>query len=139
MRIVNEATSLMITVTIMTLVVNISIAVYGVFTRPSLTKKIISLIMCTDSINIFAVIIGFRISVRYPSPPILPEPPDLDYLQVFVSRSVDPIPQALLVTAIVIGLATSVFLMGLSILYYKHFGTTDIRAFSEEDADEAPE
>lgn len=56
-----------------------------------------------------------------------------------MSRSVDPIPQALLVTAIVIGLATSVLLMGLSILYYKHFGTTDMRAFPEEDTDETPE
>jgi len=128
-----------VTVVATVVTVNVAIAIYGIFSRPSLIKKVIALVLFTDSVNILAVIVGFRIAGPFPSPPILPgQPAKPEDIGVFPARSVDPIPQALLVTAIVIGLAVSVFLLGLAVLYYKHFGTTDTRVIPEVEEAEAP-
>jgi len=113
--------------------VNIAIALYGVFSRPSLVKKFMCLLLFTDSMNLFAVFIGFRL-VRgvYPSPPILSEEPrTLEELEVFTSIAVDPLPQALVLTAVVIGLATSMFILSLILAYYEHYKTTNIHAVKE--------
>jgi multisubunit Na+/H+ antiporter MnhC subunit len=40
---------------------------------------------------------------------------------------VDPLPQAMVLTAIVIGLATSAMLLAIAIRLYKKYGTFDIR------------
>ncbi len=136
----SDPLTIIVTVVMTVVVVNVAIATYGIFSRPSLVKKIIALVLFTDSIYILAVIVGFRISNRFPSPPILPEQPTSpEDIRVFLGRSVDPVPQVLLVTAIVIGLAVSVFLLGLAVLYYKHFGTTDTRVPLGVEMDEAPE
>jgi len=113
---------------IVAFIVNIAIALYGIFSRPSLIKKYMCLLLFTDSINLFAVFLGFRL-VRgsYSSPPILSEEPRTPGdLEAFVGRAVDPLPQALTLTAIVIGLASSMFILGLILMYYKHYGTTNI-------------
>jgi len=114
-------------------IANIAIALYGVFSRPSLVKKFMCLLLFTDSINIFAVFIGFRLVYgSYPSPPILSEEPrTLKDLEKFAEIAVDPLPQALTLTAIVIGLATSMFILGLILAYYKHYGTTNIHVVRE--------
>ena len=110
------------------LVVNIGIALYGIFSRPSLVKKFICLIMFTDSLNLFAVFIGFRLLSRtYPSPPVRGRAPlGESELEELVETTVDPLPQALVITAIVIGLATSMFILGLILMYYEHYKTTSI-------------
>jgi len=136
----SDLPSAIVTVVVTAVIVNIAIAIYGIFSRPSLVKKIVALVLFTDSVNVLAVVVGFRAPGTFPSPPILPEQPARpEDLRTFLARSVDPIPQALLVTAIVIGLAVSVFLLGLAVLYYKHFGTTDTRIPQEVEVGEAPE
>uniref|UniRef100_A0A7C5XKJ1 Na+/H+ antiporter subunit C n=1 Tax=Ignisphaera aggregans TaxID=334771 RepID=A0A7C5XKJ1_9CREN len=112
---------------------NIAVALYGIFSRPSLIKKLLCLIIFADSINIFAIFIGFRyIPSLYPSPPILSDiPTTVKDIQNFVTVSVDPLPQALVLTAIVIGLASSMFLISLILMYYRHYGTTDIHVSEE--------
>ncbi|MEM4786273.1 MAG: sodium:proton antiporter, partial [Desulfurococcaceae archaeon] len=45
----------------------------------------------------------------------------------FIKRSVDPLPQALVLTAIVIGLAVTLFLVFLTLQIYRTYGTLDIR------------
>jgi Multisubunit Na+/H+ antiporter, MnhC subunit len=121
--------------------VNIAIAMYGIFTRPSLSKKFICLLMFTDSINLFALFIGFRlIRGAYPKPPILSnEPISLDELEDFKSIAVDPLPQALVLTAIVISLAVSMLLLGLILMYYEHYGTTSIQAMRSGCVEEVSE
>ncbi len=120
--------SLMFTVVILSLVANIGIALYGIFTKPSLIKKFIALTIFSDSINSFAIAIGFRrVAGSYPSVAVLADVPGSpEELQHFYATSVDPLPQALVLTAIVIGLAVYMFLAGLITLYYKHYGTTRV-------------
>lgn len=133
-----DVLSLVFTVALTAFIVNIVIASYGVFAKHSLVKKIISIAIFSDSINILAITIGFRaLENSYPSPPVLGEKPlSVEDIESFTSIAVDPLPQAFVLTAIVIGLAVTTFLLGLAVIYYRHFGTDDIRASLEEEDDE---
>ncbi|MET1160389.1 MAG: sodium:proton antiporter [Thermoprotei archaeon] len=112
--------------------VNLGLALYGIFFRPSLVKKIIALTILGDTANTFAIILGYR---RWPSPETPSIPPVLvNYLNAthetlaeFQKRAVDPLPQALVLTAIVIGLAVTLFLVFLTLQIYRLYGTTDVR------------
>jgi multicomponent Na+:H+ antiporter subunit C len=81
---------------------------------------------------VFAVFIGYR---AWPSPSTPSRPPILltypfentSVLVEFTARAVDPLPQALVLTAVVIGLAVMVFLIFLGDNLYKHYGTLDMR------------
>ena len=122
----------MLTLIILCMVVNLGIALYGIFFRPSLVKKIIAVTILGDTANTFAIILGYRrwLSPEKPSiPPVL-----LNYanatkeaLAEFSARAVDPLPQALVLTAIVIGLAVTLFLVFLTLQIHRLYGTTDVR------------
>lgn len=108
-------------------VFNIAIALYGLFTRPSLFKKIISLILFSDTINIIAVAIGFRVHPAGSIPPIHSEiPTTLEELVNFSQRSVDPLLQAFVITAVVIGLSIMIFLISIMLRYHELHGSITI-------------
>ncbi|MEM0380248.1 MAG: sodium:proton antiporter [Desulfurococcaceae archaeon] len=112
------------------LIVNLGLSLYGVFFRPSLIKKIIALTIFSDTANTFAILIGFRRWVdNQPSiPPVIVGDYTSEIIQKeFIKRSVDPLPQALVLTAIVIGLAVTLFLVFLTLQIYRTYGTLDIR------------
>lgn len=118
-------------VMIFSLIMNIGISLYGVFRRPSLIKKILALTILGDTANVIAIVVGYR---RWPTPESPPIPPVLtdlkptpETLQAFASAAVDPLPQALVLTAVVIGLAVTVFLVFLAIQVYRLYGTMDMR------------
>jgi len=115
-------------IVIMAIIVNMGVSLYGIFARPSLIKKIIALTIFGDSVYILVTIIGFRRAQPNPVPPILTIiPPTQQDIEYFAMHAVDPLPQALVLTAIVIGLAVTLFLMFLIIQIYRIYGTTDIR------------
>ncbi len=122
----SDPTTFLFAVVVLSLVANTGISLYGVFTRPSLVKKFISLTIFSDTLNSFAIAIGFRRVVGpYPSAAVLSSvPEDPDELLAFAGSAVDPLPQALVLTAIVIGLAVYMFLAGLIMLYHRHYRTT---------------
>jgi len=123
---------------LITFIVNIGIALYGIFAKRSLIKKIMALVIFSDSINVLAIALGYRSPARAsPSPPILTSiPSSPSDIEVFTSTSVDPLPQALVITAVVIGLSVIVFLISLVVKYYEHYNTVDLILRSEEGADE---
>lgn len=117
----------MFSLVVISLLVNLGIALYGVLIRPNIVKKIISLTILGDSANTFAILIGYR--AIYPvSPPVqIYVPPSPSNVSQLVNVSVDPLPQALVLTAIVIGLAVNVFLIFLAVQIYRLYGTLDMR------------
>jgi len=124
---------IMFLTTITSLYLNIAISLYGVIAKPNLVKKFIALTIAQDSINVTAILMGYRIWREVIlQPPVLlnwnPLPKDL---QDFVNRAVDPLPQALVLTAIVIGLAVNVFLVGAILHLYRHFKTVDMDEISK--------
>jgi multicomponent Na+:H+ antiporter subunit C len=123
-----DARTYLFAVTYIAIFVNIVIALYGIFVRPHIMKKIIALSIFGDSTYIYAIIIGFRKAEPYPVIPIMTTwEPAPEYVKSFVAKAVDPLPPALVLTAVVIGLAVMLFLVFLSIQAYRVFGTLDIR------------
>jgi multicomponent Na+:H+ antiporter subunit C len=95
--------------------VTIGVSIYGIIVRPHIVKKLVLLTILTDAANVMAVLFGYYL--RATSPPVYPGGslegftfPSSGQLREFSSISVDPIPQVLIVTAIVIGLAELIFL-----------------------------
>ncbi len=90
---------------------------YGVITRRNLVKIAISLSIMEFSIFLLLALVGY---VEGGVAPIVnPSDP--------VKTYVDPLPQAMVLTAIVIGLATTAMLMAVIIRLYRKYGTFDIR------------
>ncbi len=94
---------------------------YGVITRRNLVKIAISLSIMEFSTFLFFALIG------YVEGGIAPIVDPADPGQVYV----DPLPQALVLTAIVIGLATTSMLMAVIIRIFRKYKTFDIREINE--------
>lgn len=94
---------------------------YGVVTRRNLVKIAISLSIMEFSTFLFLALIGYKEGGI--APIVNPEDP----LKVYV----DPLPQALVLTAIVIGLATTAMLMSVIIRLYRKYKTFDIREINK--------
>jgi multicomponent Na+:H+ antiporter subunit C len=93
------------------------VGLYGVITRRNLIKIAVSLSIMEISTFLFFALLGYIDSGI--APIVDPADPDKTY--------VDPLPQALVLTAIVIGLATTALLMAVIIRLYRKYGTFDIR------------
>ncbi len=68
------------------------------------------------AVNLFFVLAGYRLHGRAP---ILAK-------DQVINNIVDPLPQALVLTSIVIGLAVTALIVGLAIRIYEKYGTFDI-------------
>ncbi|ABN69760.1 Membrane bound protein complex subunit mbxG [Staphylothermus marinus F1] len=115
----------------------IVITVYGMATRPNIVKKLILLSILGDTANLIAVMIGVHAGMI--KPPVFPgisftDHPVVGYNKLlnFAGEAVDPVPQVLVVTAIVIGLAVLVFLGYVALLLYQKYGTLDVRLLEKK-------
>jgi multicomponent Na+:H+ antiporter subunit C len=93
------------------------VGLYGVITRRNLVKIVISLSIMEFSTFLLFALIG------YVDGGVAPIVNPSDPVKVYV----DPLPQALVLTAIVIGLATTAMLMAVIIRLYRKYKTLDIR------------
>jgi multisubunit Na+/H+ antiporter MnhC subunit len=92
------------------------IGLYAVLTKRNLIKKVIGFGIIEYAVNLLFVLFGYKTDAVAPifSQGVLGE--------IFV----DPIPQALVLTSIVIGLGTTALMVGLCMRIYEHYGTFDI-------------
>lgn len=129
-------TTLLFNILLLSLGANIAISIYGIVSKPNMVKKIIALTILSDTINVIAIIVGFRLA----NPPIPPihTPISNDTYVILLNRAVDPIPQALVLTAIVIGLALIVFLAFLTLRIFRIFGTVNLHEVLETIYKELP-
>ncbi len=97
------------------------IGFYGAMVKKSLLKIVISLSVIDSGLNLLIVTIGYYKGGTAPifSPGFLKNFKD-------VSKMVDPIPQALVLTAIVIGFGVTAVALALVIRLYRHHGTLNI-------------
>lgn len=108
----------------------LAVGLYGIFAKRNVIKKILGLVIAEHAINLFLVAIGYRAGKE---PPILTEAVrDADpTLKTFVAQSVDPLPQALVLTSIVIGLGVVMLLVALTLRIREHSGTLDTSRLNE--------
>lgn len=111
------------------LIVISALAIYGIARRPNMIKKIIALSIFGDTANVFAIFIGFRAGGPGSiSPPVYPTvKPGPSDIETMVKVAVDPLPQVLVLTAIVINMAVTALLVFLAIQLYRAYGTLDAR------------
>lgn len=98
----------------------IAIGLYGVVVKKNVVKIVISLVIMEYGINLLIILIGFR---KGGHAPILDKGMDV---AAFASGAVDPLPQALVLTAIVISLGVLALLVAICIRLYERYGTFDI-------------
>ena len=93
-----------------------SVGLYCVVVKRDLIKIIIGISIIDCSVYLFLVLIGYRIEGRSPIHAETQE----------ILNMVDPLPQALVLTAIVIGLAVLGLLIAVALRLYEKYGTFDI-------------
>ena len=97
------------------------IGMYAIVAKKNLIKIVVGLLILEYSVNLFLVLLCYRKGGR---PPILlAENKDM---VGFIKGSVDPLPQALILTSIVIGLGVLALTVALVIRLYDKYGTFDI-------------
>lgn len=94
------------------------IGVYGAITKRDLIKIILAIGIMGYSVNLFLVLIAYRTGALVP---ILKEG-----LKISAAKMVDPLPQALVLTSIVIELGITALMAALSIRIYEKYDTLDI-------------
>lgn len=105
----------------------LAVCAYAIVLKSNLIKKILGLTIMIDVVNLFLILTGYRRTAG-PIPPIYPTP---EQVQVVVERAVDPLPQALVLTAIVIDMCVTAFAIALVVLVYRAYGTLDVRKIRE--------
>jgi multicomponent Na+:H+ antiporter subunit C len=100
----------------------IIIGLYLVLTKRNLIKIIIGLDLFETGIFILLVCTGY---IKGGTAPIFSK------TGLNPALMVDPVPQALVLTAIVIGVATLALALSLAIRLYRHYGTLDMRKIRE--------
>jgi multicomponent Na+:H+ antiporter subunit C len=105
----------------------LAVCVYAVVLKSNLIKKALGLTIMIDVVNLFLILTGYRRAAG-PIPPIYPNP---QQVQAVVERAVDPLPQALVLTAIVIDMCVTAFAIALVVLIYRAYGTLDVRKIRE--------
>ncbi|MDP8247186.1 MAG: sodium:proton antiporter [Candidatus Tritonobacter lacicola] len=96
-----------------------AIGVYCILTKRNLIKIIIGVGIMEYSLNLLFILVAYRMNSRSP---IIDE----EWLSGALPPITDPLPQALVITSIVIGLATKALLICLAMRLYEKYGTFDI-------------
>jgi len=101
----------------------IFVGLYIILTKHNLIKAIIGLGILDTGVNLFLVSVGY---ITKGTAPIFSSP------AIDAKRMVDPVPQALVLTAIVIGVAVLALALSLAIRLYQHYGTLNLRKIREQ-------
>ena len=97
-------------------VVLIIIGLYAVLFRKNLIKIVIGITIIESAVNLFLISLGYREGGVAPI-----------YTQAPAGVMVLPVPQALTLTSIVIGVAVLALMLSLIMCLYRHYKTLDVR------------
>lgn len=100
------------------------LVVLGIYTflfKRNLIKLVIGISLVETGVNLFLAALGYRTAGIAPIYTFAPE----------AERMVLPTPQALTLTSIVIGLATTALLLSFAVFIHRHYGTLDVRKIKE--------
>ena len=95
------------------------IGLYAIIFKRNLIKIVIGITLIQSGINLFLITLGYRESGVAPIFTNLPSGTTIPEGMTF------PVPQALTLTSIVIGVAVLALMLSLIIHIYRHYGTLD--------------
>ncbi len=99
------------------------IGLYVVLVKSNLIKVIIGINLIDTGVNLFLISVGY---IRAGTAPIFSEA-----MEAAKEPMVDPVPQALVLTAIVIGVSVLALALSVAIRLHGHYGTLDLRKIKE--------
>jgi multicomponent Na+:H+ antiporter subunit C len=107
----------------------LAIGIYAMVAKKNVIKIIIGLAITEYAANLFLVVLGWRSGGV--APILAPEQAEnvggtLQASKEFLTHTVDPLPQALVLTGIVVGLSVLALAVALSMRIYQKYGTFDI-------------
>jgi multicomponent Na+:H+ antiporter subunit C len=102
------------------------IGLYCAVVKKNMVKIVVGILVMEYAVNLFLIMLGYRSNGVAPIV-------DKQYLtegggmtDTFLSHAVDPLPQALVLTAIVISLGSLALMISICIRTYEKYGTFDI-------------
>ena len=98
----------------------ILVGLYGVVVSRQTLKIVVSLLIMNHGVHLLLLLEGYR---QGGSPPIV-DPGSV--ITEFANGAVDPLPQALVLTSIVIGLGVLALMVALCVRLYERYGTFDV-------------
>jgi len=101
------------------------VGIYCILRKRNIIKIIVGVIISEYAVNLFFLLVGYKSSGRSP---ILCSDRDVQYM---AAHMVDPLPQAVVLTSIVIGLATTALLVAIAMRIYGKYRTFDITKIRE--------
>jgi multicomponent Na+:H+ antiporter subunit C len=93
----------------------IGLGVYTLMYKKNLIKIAIGVCLIENGVNLFLITLGYRKGAIAPIYTMAPSGQSM----------VLPTPQALTLTSIVIGIATTALILSVAMMIYKHYGTLD--------------
>ena len=96
------------------------IGLYGVCCKKNIVKIILGLMLMEYAANLFFVLLGYK---KNGIAPIIDRGMNAGE---FAAKSVDPLPQAVVLTSIVIGLGILSLMIAVAVRLYQRYGTFDI-------------
>ena len=103
------------------------IGLYCAVVKKNMVKIVIGILIMEYAVNLFLIMLGFRTGGI--APIVDKGQLDAETGQIaasFLNSSVDPLPQALVLTAIVISLGSLALMISICIRTYEKYGTFDI-------------
>ena len=103
------------------------IGLYCAVVKKNMVKIVIGIMVMEYAVNLFLIMLGYRTGGVAP----IVDKSNIDSFTGqlttgFISSSVDPLPQALVLTAIVISLGSLALMISICIRTYEKYGTFDI-------------
>ena len=103
------------------------VGLYCAVVKKNMVKIVIGIMVMEYAVNLFLIMLGYRFDGVAP---ILSRS-DVNsetgqIMQSFLNNSVDPLPQALVLTSIVISLGSLALLISICVRIYQKYGTFDI-------------
>jgi len=96
-----------------------AVGIYCLLVKRNIIKMIIGLAVMTNGVHLFLISLGYRAVDGVTAPIVSGTLTTAD----IAARSVDPVPQALVLTSIVIDICVIALALSLAIYAYEHYGT----------------
>ena len=93
----------------------VGLGIYTLMFKRNLIKIAIGICLIENGVNLFLITLGYR---KGAIAPIYTQAPSGQAMVL-------PTPQALTLTSIVIGIATTALILSIAMMIYKHYGTLD--------------
>jgi multicomponent Na+:H+ antiporter subunit C len=103
------------------------IGLYCTVVKKNLVKIVLGIVIMEYSVNLFLIMLGYCFGGVAPVVDRAMFDPQTGKIAAgFLSSSVDPLPQALVLTSIVVGLGSLALMISLCIRIYAKYGTFDV-------------